>query len=424
MGHILVTWYLGVQRPLPWRSTRDPYAIWVSETMLQQTRVEAVIPYYHRFLEAFPTVAALAAASEEAVLKLWQGLGYYTRARNLHRAAQQVVREHGGVIPDNPESFARLPGVGPYTCGAVMSIAFGRPEPAVDGNVLRVMARCLGVMDPVDSVTARRRVGQAVRAMMEEAAPGALTQALMELGALVCVPRTPRCAECPLADCCYARRAGLTGQLPVRRAKPAPRPVDVAALWWQQGDRLLLQQRRDSRLLRGMWQLPAVELELADQDSVPEETAWQHLRDAFAPLWRGLVQQLPAGQFPAASAGAQSGADGMDAGTAWHAAERRADAWGTGEVRQPEHSEGIGAEFAVVAEAHHEFSHLRWRVRVFRPVGPVAAAEAGLPDGCQFVRLADLQRLPLAKVYDKLVARLLKLPLPEDPHKGLFGSQF
>ncbi|MGH7289297.1 MAG: A/G-specific adenine glycosylase, partial [Myxococcota bacterium] len=212
---VLLTWYRRERRDLPWRRTRDPWAIWVSETMLQQTRVETVIPYYERFLERFPSVQALADAEPDELMKSWAGLGYYSRARNLKAAAHKVVEEHGGRVPDDLEALRELPGVGRYTAGALASIAFDRPAPIVDGNVARVLARLLDLDFDVKSPAGQRRLWDEAAALADGPSPGDLNQALMELGALVCTPRAPRCPLCPLREDCRGLAAGRAEALPV-----------------------------------------------------------------------------------------------------------------------------------------------------------------------------------------------------------------
>lgn len=227
--------------------------------MLQQTRVEAVIPYYERFLARFPTVGALASADLDDVLSQWAGLGYYSRARNLKRAAEQVVAEHGGRLPGEVDTLQRLPGIGRYTAGAVASIAFDRPAPIVDGNVARVLARLFGLRAPIEDAGVKARLWAEAERLAEGEAPGDLNQALMELGALVCIPGTPRCDACPVSAECDARAAGDAAQLPVRAPKRAPKLVHaVAALVVRRGT-LLAVQRPAQGLLGGMWELPGGE---------------------------------------------------------------------------------------------------------------------------------------------------------------------
>ncbi len=263
----LGAWYAGARRDLPWRRTRDPYAIWVSETMLQQTRVEAVLGHYARFLERFPTLRALAEADEEDVVALWSGLGYYRRARALARAAREVQERHGGRLPEEPEALARLPGVGRYTAGAVASIAFERPAPIVDGNVARVFARLFAIEEPIDAPATQRALWRLAQALLPparggrgEPGPGAWSQALMELGALVCLPRAPDCPACPLAALCRARARGLEARLPARRPRPAPLAVRLEALLVERAGRVLLVRRPDGGRMEGLWELPTREL--------------------------------------------------------------------------------------------------------------------------------------------------------------------
>jgi A/G-specific adenine glycosylase len=223
----LLRWFDAARRDLPWRRTRDPWAIWVSEIMLQQTRVEAVKAPYERFLARFPTPASFAVASDDELLVAWRGLGYYRRARLLRDGARAVVAAHGGAVPADAAALAELPGVGAYTLGAVASIAFGLREVAVDGNVERVVARHRGVRELVDAAPGRRAVRAQAEAWLEAARPGDFNQAMMELGATVCTPTSPRCDACPVAADCVARAEGLAGELP--RKKPPRAPIDVAA---------------------------------------------------------------------------------------------------------------------------------------------------------------------------------------------------
>jgi A/G-specific adenine glycosylase len=250
----ILRWYLRHRRDLPWRSTQDPYAIWVSEIMLQQTRVETVIPYYRRFLERFPTVRSLAKAREADVLALWSGLGYYGRARNLRDAASLLVREHAARLPEETAALRRLPGIGAYTAGAIASVAFGRPAAAVDGNVVRVLARIHGLRGRRDSTALRREVGAIADELATGPRPGDWTQALMELGATICLPREPRCERCPARAACAAYGSGEPDRYPeaVRAAGPKPER------------RVILLARRNGRVLlvpdpaeRGtVWTLP------------------------------------------------------------------------------------------------------------------------------------------------------------------------
>jgi A/G-specific adenine glycosylase len=255
----LLAWYAGARRELPWRRTRDPYAVWISETMLQQTRVETVIPYYERFLRALPTVASLAEAGEEQVLALWSGLGYYRRARMLHAAARRVASSFAGRIPSDVEGLRRLEGVGAYTAGAVASIAFGRPAAVVDGNVARVLARIFAIEDDVKSARGSARVWRLAESLVPdgEADPGDWNQALMELGATVCLPRTPRCEACPVREACAARARGLTGVLPRVVPRRPVREVRRIALVATSSTAVLLARRRPDALFGGLWEPPS-----------------------------------------------------------------------------------------------------------------------------------------------------------------------
>ena len=246
----LLSWYGRAKRDLPWRRSRDPYRIWIAEVMLQQTRVAAAIPYYERFLERFPDAEALARATEAEVLTRWSGLGYYSRARNLRRAAKAVV-EAGG-FPRDYESIRRLPGIGDYTAAAIASMAFGLPRAAVDGNVVRVLARWTEERGDVGSAKTRRRIEEAAASLLDRKRPGEFNQALMELGATVCLPRDPRCGECPLARSCQARRKGLERELPVKRRRAGPERIAKTLLLIRKGKRILLGRSG----MAGFWELP------------------------------------------------------------------------------------------------------------------------------------------------------------------------
>ncbi|MBX3269937.1 MAG: A/G-specific adenine glycosylase [Sandaracinaceae bacterium] len=258
MRDALLGWYDAHRRALPWRATRDPYAVWVSEIMLQQTRVETVVPYYERFLARFPDPHALARASEDEVLGLWSGLGYYRRARLLHAGAREVVARYGGEVPEDPAARRALPGVGRYTAGAIGSIAFDRREPVVDGNVARVLSRVHGIDTPLGRADTERALWAHAQALVDAERPGDLNQALMELGARVCTPRGPRCAECPIARECVARRDGRTAELPVAKAKKPPREVACVAVVATRGDAVAL-VKREGELFGGLWELPSAE---------------------------------------------------------------------------------------------------------------------------------------------------------------------
>jgi A/G-specific adenine glycosylase len=257
---LLLDWYRKHRRDLPWRRTRDPYAIWISEAMLQQTRVETVIPYYERFLERFPDVQALASCDSDDLLGIWAGLGYYSRARNLRKAANVVVERHGGELPDSVEALRELPGIGRYTAGAVASIAFDKPEAIVDGNVARVLARVLDVRDDIAAPAVQKRLWAEAEALAQGPAPGDLNQALMELGATVCTPKSPSCGVCPVRGRCAGLAAGDPENLPLKTKKPKPRAVEGVAGWVERRGKVLAVRRPPHGLLGGLWELPGGEL--------------------------------------------------------------------------------------------------------------------------------------------------------------------
>ncbi|HEU5208519.1 MAG TPA: A/G-specific adenine glycosylase [Longimicrobiales bacterium] len=261
----LLAWFDQHGRSLPWRETRDPYRVWVSEIMLQQTRVAAAIPYYQRWLARFPTLEHLADADIDDVLKMWEGLGYYSRARNLHAAARVVRERHAGEMPDSAEGLRTLPGIGDYTAGAIASIVYGHAEPAVDGNVRRVMSRLL------DRDLEGRALRTETAALVSRDRPGEFNQALMELGATVCTPRSPECTTCPVTAHCAAYRKGTQKQRPAPKKKPDVPVVSVGvAVLRDPKGRILLTRRPDTGLLAGMWELPA---RTAENGTAPEDAA-------------------------------------------------------------------------------------------------------------------------------------------------------
>lgn len=258
--HLLSNWYLDHFRALPWRVDATPYHVWISEIMLQQTRVEAVLPYYHRFIDALPDVYALADVSTEVLLKLWEGLGYYSRARNLQKAAKIIVEKYDGQIPSDYEVLLTLPGIGAYTAGAIASIAFDIPVPAVDGNVMRVLARLTGDDTDVLSPQGKKQFSNLAWELIPQSHPGRFNQALMELGETVCIPSgTPHCSECPVQSECVAFREGLVSELPIRIKKTNRRTEhrNIALVRMADDENaILLHRRNDTGLLAGMWELP------------------------------------------------------------------------------------------------------------------------------------------------------------------------
>src|SRR5690348_978744 len=275
----LLSWYRANRRALPWRKSRDPYRIWLAEIMLQQTRIAAVIPYYERFLRRFPTVESLARARASEVLKHWAGLGYYSRARNLHRAAREIVRNHDGKFPKSLDAALALPGIGRYTAAAILSIAYDAPLAALDGNVARVLARLFAIRGDLSGVAQKHKLAVTSQQLLPSSSPGDWNQAMMELGETVCTPRAPHCEACPLANLCRAKALSLTQKIPSPRRKPATVPMSIAAaiLLDPHGQTLLTKSpgRHDAVLFSHMWQFPAAEV--AD-DLDPARTLALHLR--------------------------------------------------------------------------------------------------------------------------------------------------
>jgi len=270
----LLRWFEQVRKPLPWRAEPTPYHVWISEIMLQQTRIEAVVPYYERFIAAFPDVFALAKAPEEALLKYWEGLGYYSRVRNLHKAAQVIVNEFNGNLPADAAALRRLPGIGDYTAGAIASLAFFLPEPAVDGNVLRVLARFFADSRDVLEPTTRRDAAEALRAVYPSGERAArLTEGLMELGERVCLPNgEPLCGECPLKDLCLAKARNTAACLPVRRKAKERRAEHRTVLLLCCNGAYALRKREKKGLLAGMWEFPNFD---SDEACLEALSQWQ-----------------------------------------------------------------------------------------------------------------------------------------------------
>lgn len=253
----LINWFYENKRDLPWRRDRNPYKIWVSEVMLQQTRVDTVIPYFEHFIEQFPTLEALAYADEQKVLKAWEGLGYYSRVRNLQEAVREVCTTYNGQIPNTREEITKLKGVGPYTAGAILSIAFNQKEPAVDGNVMRVMSRILLIEDDISKAKTRKIFEQALYEIMSDKDPSAFNQGLMELGALVCTPTSPGCLLCPVRNHCRAYEAGMETKLPIKKGKTKVTFKELAALiLYNDHHEVLIEKRPEQGLLANLWQFP------------------------------------------------------------------------------------------------------------------------------------------------------------------------
>ncbi len=287
----LLKWYRAGARQLPWReppmktkagrwmqTLADPYRVLVSEVMLQQTQVDTVIDYFNRFMQRFPDVQALAEANEQEVLHAWQGLGYYRRARHLHAAARAIIEEHDARFPETVEALLKLPGIGDYSAGAIASIAFGKCAAILDGNVARVLARLFAIQESIDQTTTRKQLWELARQLVPANNPGDFNQGLMELGAVVCIPRQPRCVTCPLQQCCQAYQKGLTEPLPVRTGKAKQKPVTHDVMVIHKNGHWLIEQRPDQGLWSGMWQAPTLE-QRPDSDTTSPTTAERQLKD-------------------------------------------------------------------------------------------------------------------------------------------------
>ncbi len=374
LRHLLLEHYDAHRRDLPWRESREPYGVWVSEIMLQQTRVETAIPYYDRWMERFPTVEALAAVDEESVLKAWEGLGYYSRARNLRRSALIVRERLGGVLPQDTQGLRTLPGIGEYTAGAITSIVYGQVVPAVDGNVRRVLSRLFDLEDPT-AASLRKRAGE----LVDPDRPGDWNQALMELGATVCTPRSPRCEVCPLTGECRARAEGTQELRPASKRRPRVRTVSYAVLVALNPDgELLLVRRPADGLLGGLWEFPAVEIGAGDR--APEN----HTTENHTPV---------------------GGAPPVESSLHDRCRARLEDLG----VRLASRT----IRFRVLPEVRHAFTHFK---AVYRPM-LVFGARSGEAKGIRWVLPHQVEHLPLP-VAQKKILRLagIALAAPALPH--------
>ncbi|NEW08058.1 A/G-specific adenine glycosylase [Paenibacillus sp. SYP-B3998] len=352
----LLNWYHIHKRDLPWRRSKNPYYIWISEVMLQQTRVDTVIPYFHRFIEQFPTVEALATAPEENVLKAWEGLGYYSRARNLQNAVREVHERYGGVVPQEKTEISSLKGVGPYTSGAILSIAYNKPEPAVDGNVMRVLARYFLIEEDIMKPATRVRMEKLARELIMEGTARDFNQALMELGAMVCTPRSPHCLTCPVMAHCSARDVGMEETLPIKKKAKPPRP-ELRAVAFIEGTgeydgKWLIRQRPQEGLLAKMWELPHVEWQLSD---------WQ------------------------------------------------ADAYNMNELRQclADQEQIVISPEDWLMDAEHVFSHIVWKMKVYRAkLGDASRPRDGddwIPFHYRWVSMDELQQYAFPNAFVRII---------------------
>lgn len=285
-----IQWYEQEKRNLPWRYNRDPYRIWISEIMLQQTRVDTVIDYFYRFMEWFPTIEELATAPEEKLLKAWEGLGYYSRARNIQAAAKQIMSEFDGKMPQTPEEISSLKGIGPYTTGAIASIAFGLPEPAVDGNVMRVVSRLFCIEADIAKASSRKIFDEAMRKIIDETYPGEFNQAMMDLGSAICTPTSPKCEACPIQAFCLANKRGIQTSFPVKTKKAKPKNVYyISAALQNHSGAYYFEERDSQKLLANMWTFPMVEVTQEEYERLKKE--WEV--DLFDDLVAEDGKELP-----------------------------------------------------------------------------------------------------------------------------------
>ncbi len=408
----LLAWYRQNARVLPWREEPDPYRVWISEIMLQQTRVEAVKPYFARFMEELPDVEALAEVSDDRLLKLWEGLGYYSRARNLKKAARIIVERYGGRLPDTMEELLGLPGIGSYTAGAIASIAYGKPEPAVDGNVLRVLSRLLASRDDIANPAVKRRFEEELRLVIPAENCGAFNQGLIEIGAVVCVPNgEPRCGECPMRSVCLAARNGLTGEIPYKAPKRPRRIEERTVLLIRSGDLVVIRKRPEKGLLASMYEFPGLEGKRSPEEARAAAEAMLAAGGGNACGGNAGSEAAGDGSTDGGDAGSEAAGDGSACGGnagSGIAGDGSADGGSTGSGRRDcgrtvfgSSGTGAGACEAMPAirsivpapDAVHIFSHVEWHM-----TGYVLEADS-VPEGILAVprrELSDKYALPSA----------------------------
>ncbi|HLO34110.1 MAG TPA: A/G-specific adenine glycosylase [Anaerolineales bacterium] len=390
----LLAWYHANKRTLPWRGQPSAYAIWVSEIMLQQTRVETVIPYFEKWMRLFPTVEALAQASEQAVLNAWEGLGYYSRARNLHNAAKIVADQYHGEIPRDPQELRKLPGVGRYTLGAIASMAFGQDVSALDGNIKRVYARIFDIAEPVDSPAGEKILWQLADENLPHGQAGDYNQALMDLGATICVPKNPRCLICPVMKLCRAQQNGTQDQRPVLKPrKEVPHYVNAAGVIVRRiGNpphlQVLLAQRPSHGLLGGMWEFPNGRVEADPVQGLPDA-----LKTGYNLKVRVHRQQYIRTAKSRGTAGAQS--RGTSGAKSRGSSGERGDSVRLPRSRSAPKQEPLGI-------VQHGYTHFKVTVHVFR------CELTSRPEGANFkwVPLTDLEDYPMGKI-DRQIAKMI-----------------
>ena len=383
-------WYFMNARQLPWRENTDPYRIWISEIMLQQTRVDTVIDYFHRFMQTFPTIKDLANADDEKLLKVWEGLGYYSRARNLKVAANQIMDEYGGKFPQTPAEISKLKGIGPYTTGAISSIAFHLPEPAIDGNVMRVVSRLFLIEEDIAKASSRKVFDRAVRKIISEKYPGEFNQAFMDLGSSICTPTSPKCEECPLSIFCHSMQEGIQEQFPVKTKKAKPKDQYFVAFALENNqEAYLLEKRAAGRLLKDMLHFPIVEI---------EQDEYKNLLKNFSE--KRLVAPLPYAQPTLFDeemlvAEHQTGYTLLPPSQAIQTLFLRS--------KLPFQQTKISWYPAHLGEVTHIFTHLKWHILLFE--GKLMESDAN----DDFYTMQQMKELPLPKMQHKLLMNLKKM---------------
>ena len=383
-------WYFMNARQLPWRENRDPYRIWISEIMLQQTRVDTVIDYFHRFMQTFPTIKDLANADDEKLLKVWEGLGYYSRARNLKVAANQIMDEYGGKFPQTPAEISKLKGIGPYTTGAISSIAFHLPEPAIDGNVMRVVSRLFLIGEDIAKASSRKVFDQAVRKIIPEKYPGEFNQAFMDLGSSICTPTSPKCEECPLSNFCHSMQEGIQEQFPVKTKKAKPKDQYFVAFALENNqEAYLLEKRAAGRLLKDMLHFPIVEIEQEEYKNLLKNFSEERL---VAPCSFAQPTLFDEEMLVAEH---QTGYTLLPPSQAIQTLFSRS--------KLPFQQTKISWYPAHLGEVTHIFTHLKWHILLFE--GKLVESDAK----DDFYTMQQMKELPLPKMQHKLLMNLKKM---------------
>ncbi len=388
---VFLDWYDLEKRSLPWRENQDPYQIWISEIMLQQTRVDTVIPYYYRFMKSFPSIEDLAKAPESKLLKVWEGLGYYSRVRNLQKAAQQIVSDFMSKMPDTMADIRSLKGIGPYTAGAIGSIAFNLPEPAIDGNVMRVASRLFCIDADIAKSSSRQIFDFYMRQILSTNRPGDFNQALMDLGSAVCTPSSPKCEICPIQSFCQSYEEGTVTHFPVKSKKTKAKPMYYAAFAIENdAGEFLLRQRPEEGLLRKMWTFPLIEI---------SNEKYAELTKMMPPI-RHKQKNIGGGQL--------SLLDVAEEASAYCAAGAGADfdfLWQSAQEKDTDALIKIVWQKKVRGEISHVFSHLHWHVLLV--YGHTSTSSSLLPGNHQWAKPSVFSEIVFPKAQQKLVDLLL-----------------